>query len=256
MKCLLIFACFWPMVINAASVIDGRIVGGNKTQITKYGYQISVQVQREHLCGGAILDNFWILTAAHCVLFDHTQYQIRSGSSLRDFNGYLHDVVEIHKHPQYNVSEIFDLDVAVMRVRQPFRLDGRSRRKVRLTEGGHDMPVGAVATITGWGLLEENGDKSQFLQVVQIPVADKAKCIQEYQKWNETLTENMFCAGVPEGGKDSCQGDSGGPLVDDAGVLHGIVSWGVGCGRPGIPGIYTRVDSKDVRDFIRFHTGI
>lgn len=84
----------------------------------------------------------------------HTQYQIRSGSSLRDFNGYLHDVVEIHKHPQYNVSEIFDLDVAVMRVRQPFRLDGRSRRKVRLTEGGHDMPVGAVATITGWGLLE------------------------------------------------------------------------------------------------------
>jgi secreted trypsin-like serine protease len=55
----------------------------------------------------------------------------------------------------------------------------------------------------------------------------------------------MFCAGEPEGGKDSCQGDSGGfigaPLGDGRFVQLGIVSWGFGCARPDLFGVYTRV---------------
>uniref|UniRef100_A0A6M2DZT9 Putative trypsin-like serine protease n=1 Tax=Xenopsylla cheopis TaxID=163159 RepID=A0A6M2DZT9_XENCH len=261
MKYIFILACLWALTIDGLEInankltFDGRIIGGNETTITKYGYQISIQTDYKHMCGGAILNKHWILTAAHCV-YKNVPYQIRSGSTLKDFTGYIHDVVEIVVHPNYNKSAEYDCDVAVMRVAQPFRINGRSRRKVRLTDVGQDMPTGSLATITGWGLLNEQGDTTQKLNVVQVPIVDKETCVQSYKERGDTISDNMFCAGIPEGGKDSCMGDSGGPLVDEKGILHGIVSWGIGCGRPGLPGIYTRVDSEEVRNFIKYSAGI
>ena len=62
--------------------------------------------------------------------------------------------------------------------------------------------------------------------------------VRSYSGTNPIL-DSMICAGLPEGGKDSCQGDSGGPFVCGEDV-SGIVSWGVGCARPGYPGVYTQ----------------
>ena len=57
----------------------------------------------------------------------------------------------------------------------------------------------------------------------------------------------MICAGLDPGGSDSCQGNSGGPLTrgPDNGILTGIVSWGIGCARPNLFGVYTRVSEPD-----------
>jgi secreted trypsin-like serine protease len=73
---------------------------------------------------------------------------------------------------------------------------------------------------------------------VDVPITTDAACTAAYQ--GDYQPTAMFCAGVPEGGLDSCQGDSGGPFVV-GGKLVGIVSWGIGCARPGLPGVYTRV---------------
>lgn len=79
------------------------------------------------------------------------------------------------------------------------------------------------------------------LRKVSVPIVSRATCRSNYG--SSTITDNMICAGVASGGKDSCQGDSGGPLVDASNRLIGIVSWGEGCAAAGKPGVYTRVGS-------------
>jgi len=66
-----------------------------------------------------------------------------------------------------------------------------------------------IPKVTGWGYLQENGRLATTLQEVTVPIATDAACEESYPR---QITENMVCAGLPEGGKDSCQGDSGGPL--------------------------------------------
>ena len=75
---------------------------------------------------------------------------------------------------------------------------------------------------------------------VDVPIVGRATCKLNYG--SSSVTNNMICAGLAEGGKDACQGDSGGPLVDETrSQLLGITSWGYGCGGPNHPGVYTRV---------------
>lgn len=79
--------------------------------------------------------------------------------------------------------------------------------------------------------------QSYVLQVVTKPIVSNEQCNKTY---NGFIRASMLCAGLPRGGRNSCGGDSGGPLVIN-GVLHGLVSFGIGCARPGIPGVYARV---------------
>lgn len=109
--------------------------------------------------------------------------------------------------------------------------------------------------VAGWGRLAEGGKSSNILQELQIPVLSNSVCQDRYQKQGKLISDKQFnnavlCAGVLEGGKDSCQGDSGGPLMgtkvlpDGARFFQaGIVSYGIGCAREDVPGVYTRVQT-------------
>lgn len=80
------------------------------------------------------------------------------------------------------------------------------------------------------------------LQKVDVPIVSRTTCKSNYN--DSEVTNNMICAGLTQGGKDSCQGDSGGPIVDTSTrVLIGLVSWGEGCAAAGKPGVYTRVST-------------
>ena len=100
--------------------------------------------------------------------------------------------------------------------------------------------AGETSVVSGWGTLN-HGDifLPLTLQVVKVPMVSRLACNSAYASYGG-ITAAMICAGADGGGKDSCQGDSGGPLVV-GGKLAGVVSWGVGCGYPGYPGVYSNV---------------
>lgn len=93
--------------------------------------------------------------------------------------------------------------------------------------------------------MQEGGATPSQLQKVTVPVVDRATCKEAYSTPTPLeITDNMFCAGLPQGGQDACQGDSGGPIVQGD-VLIGVVSWGTGCARPNKYGVYTRLANYD-----------
>ncbi|CAL4063498.1 unnamed protein product, partial [Meganyctiphanes norvegica] len=102
-----------------------------------------------------------------------------------------------------------------------------------------DGPVGANCSVAGFGFLTPDGDLSDNLQAVDLPILDHCR---PYEPIN---LEQVFCAGYDGGGKDTCQGDSGGPLVclggDGVWSQVGVVSFGHGCAQPLFPGVYSRI---------------
>ncbi|XP_028163849.1 trypsin-7-like [Ostrinia furnacalis] len=232
----------------------GKIVGGYNDTIQNVPYIVYLLVLMGtdyYQCGGSIISSRYILTAAHC-LTGVSRVYVRAGSDDSESGGKMSSTSVYRQHPQYNPATS-DYDVAVVRLTRPLTLDGTTMKAVTLPEAGQEVPAGTELFVSGWGDTTENGQTSRYLMSVKIPTVSTADCRQAYGQ--NAITERMICAGVPEGGKDSCQGDSGGPAVNDAtGLQVGVVSFGTGCARPGIPGVYTNVSS--VRGWIKRNTGV
>lgn len=146
-------------------------------------------------------------------------------------------------HSLYNHS-ITDSDIALLRLFSPVTL-GPYALPICLppANGTFARTLGAIrmSTVSGWGRLAQSGPPSIILQRLEVPRVSSDECRTQL---GLKITKNMLCAGFTEGGRDSCQGDSGGPLVTrykSTWFLTGIVSWGKGCARSGVYGIYTRV---------------
>ncbi|ODM91921.1 Trypsin-1 [Orchesella cincta] len=219
------------------------IVGGTIAERGEFPYQVQLQFFG-HYCGAAVYNKNWIITAAHCAggtIFDYiavtNQYNIvqNEGSERKHF------IEKIVKHPEFDGKTYFN-DIALMKTRSEMVLDELVTAIPMPPEEFHETPVGTLANVTGWGATTEGGLNAIYLHYVTMPIIGDEPC--QEMMGATTVLNSMICAGQEEGGKDSCQGDSGGPMVcDDTGekYLCGIVSWGRGCGRPGLPGVYTQV---------------
>ncbi|CAG0907854.1 unnamed protein product [Darwinula stevensoni] len=114
---------------------------------------------------------------------------------------------------------------------------------VCLPSNTRESYVGQRCIVAGWGSLSEGGSTTTTLREVEVPILDNAACQQKYGgSAPGGIIPGMICAGEPQ--RDACTGDSGGPLVCcNSGKCDqvGVVSWGIGCGHPKYPGVYTRV---------------
>ncbi|KAM4531410.1 trypsin-like [Odontesthes bonariensis] len=222
---------------------DTRIVGGEDAPAGSWPWQASLH-SGSHFCGGSLINNRWILTAAHCFPSTSTSglriYLGRDTQQSLNPNEVSRSVSEIIKHPNYN-EETNDNDIALLRLSATVTFTNYIR-PVCLAAEGSVFSDGQNSWVTGWGNTRDGVSlpSPQRLQEVNVPVVSNTRCNAAYG----TITGNMICAGLTKGGKDSCQGDSGGPLVslnDTRWIQSGVVSFGKGCAQAGFPGVYARV---------------
>lgn len=228
-----------------------RIVGGQETEVNEYPWQAAVITRSGGFCGGSLLNDRWVLTAAHCT-YGKTKSNIQVHLGQHDLFSATESkllrmgVERIVEHPHYNTQTINnDFSLLKMSSKVDFA-DNPHVRPVCLPRSLTQSYEGYSATVSGWGTTSSGGNMASKLQEVEVKVLSNAQCKKTGYD-SSWITPEMLCAGVSGGGKDSCQGDSGGPLVTRVGssyVLIGVVSWGEGCALANYPGIYARVTTQ------------
>jgi len=152
-------------------------------------------------------------------------------------------------HKDFQTEGPYSHDLALVRLRR--KRDGSAVRfspevsPVCLPEHGSHYHEGLQCVISGWGKTSPNSPVNPgCLRAAKLPIMNQARCEKNYENSSGWIIPSMVCAGYPHGGVDACKGDSGGPLacyIDGSYKLVGVISWGLGCGKAGMPGVFTRV---------------
>jgi len=256
--------------------LQNWIVGGVPALKGAYPYQVSFEYSdwlfggTQHICGATVINSKWIITAAHCIIMGPTPYNYKvvvGRHSLKTFDKQTkrHTVKRVIVHPKWTGDKETEMsnDIALIEVKTPIKfnqfvqpacLPDNVEQKVSAI-----YAPGTPTLISGWGEMDpkaptqqEPGRAPTLLRAASVPLLDWNTCKNANDIYKEMVTETMTCAGYMAGGIDGCQGDSGGPLVevvDGKATLIGVVSWGIGCAAPNMPGIYTNVSYE--LDWIR-----
>ncbi|CAB3404373.1 unnamed protein product [Caenorhabditis bovis] len=225
---------------------ENRLIGGNEARPHSWPWTVQLLFRGQHRCGGSLIDANFVITAAHCFARNHqfSFYSVRVGGH-QSGSGTPHRVTAISVHPFYNIGWPSSYDVALMRIYPPVNLTANSRT-ICLPRFG---PVeNRMCIVTGWGATHEGSMAwTPKLREIHVPIIPTLLCNSLSSYIGRIHMPSMICAGYSQGKIDSCQGDSGGPLMcarDGRWELTGIVSWGIGCGRPGNPGVYSNVHAS------------
>ncbi|XP_033230809.1 trypsin 3A1-like isoform X2 [Belonocnema kinseyi] len=231
---------------------DDRIIGGLYADIREFPYLVALIIFGKAACGGSIISEDWVLSAAHCLenRLIKKCLTIRSGSSTWPTGGTIHEATETILHEGYSANQhSVHNDIGLIKVNPKFQFNEYICQAIPLINAGEKTEPGTLARTGGWGRTQHD-IYPEHLFKVYVPILSRKECDSYFPS---PLPMGQICAGFKEGSFDSCDGDSGGPL-SVGNLLVGIVSWGNGCGKPYAPGVYAEV--AYYRNWIKQKTGI
>ncbi|XP_026744926.1 trypsin, alkaline C-like [Trichoplusia ni] len=232
------------VAVTAAPRDPSRIVGGDLTTIDKYPSMAALLfsqnlVQFGQICGGTIINNRSILSAAHCIIGSVPNFRVRVGSTYANSGGEVLPLANIINHPQYSGN---DNDITILRTAVEIKYSDVVQ-PAPIAGTNYNLQDDEVVWATGWGRIEQGGLVSEQLRDVQVWTINHDACRLRYLLNLTRITTDMLCTGwLGVGGRDQCQGDSGGPVYHD-GVVVGVCSFGRGCASARFPGVNARVSS-------------
>ncbi|XP_044580034.1 atrial natriuretic peptide-converting enzyme-like isoform X2 [Cotesia glomerata] len=235
--------------------VRSRIVGGVESAPGDWPFLAALLGGPEEIfyCAGVLISDQWVLTASHCV-GNHSNlsdWTIQLGITRRHAHSYFGEKLKVKRvvpHPNYNLRVAHDNDVALFQLSKRVGFN-EHLRPVCLPKASVELAPGTICTVIGWGKKDDT-DGSQYeptVNEVKVPVLERELCNAWLEHKDLNVTDGMICAGYPEGKRDACQGDSGGPLLcqseddEERWFVGGIVSWGIKCAHPRLPGVYAYV---------------
>eukprot|EP00177_Eucheuma_denticulatum_P007767 GFKZ01014127.1.p1 GENE.GFKZ01014127.1~~GFKZ01014127.1.p1 ORF type:complete len:569 (+),score=55.07 GFKZ01014127.1:311-2017(+) len=234
-----------PNPMNHTKSVTPKIVGGHTPPDELRSHMAAfINGSNFFVCSGSVIGRRYVLTAAHCPI--GVDFEVGIGGDTAG-DGRRLGVEWVKTHPDYDASqqEILN-DIALVKLKSDVP-PGTVFLKVSTNDS---VPVDrSYVRASGYGRTgTSNGGRG--LRQVDVPVVAMDLCRRYYGKMNPRIgfrlnEELQLCAGLRRGGCDACQGDSGGPLIvfDGEGemVQVGIVSFGIGCAEPELPGVYTKL---------------
>ncbi|KAM6290463.1 coagulation factor X-like [Porphyrio hochstetteri] len=195
-------------------------------------------------CGGTILNEYFILSAASCVNQSRDTWVIVGAvdKEKEEPSRTTHRVEKIISHPKFD-RETYDSDLALLKLEEPitFSEDVVPACLPEVDFANEVLMRQTFGIISGFGSAFEHTRPVNRMKVLRVPYVDRTTCKGALRT---LVTRNMFCAGYDKDGKDACRGDGGGPHVTQYSSTYfvtGVISWGEGCGRHGKYGVYTNL---------------
>ncbi|NWS67740.1 GRAK protein, partial [Crotophaga sulcirostris] len=225
------------------------IIGGHIVRPHSHPYMAAIWAKNSVVCGGALVEKQWVLTAAHCEL-NESEVRVVLGAhqpSVNENEQQVFKVMNYFPNPQFG-SCSKENDIMLLKLNGIAKLN-KYVQLLPLPDSYEDIKPGTNCKVAGWGATSSRST-SKYLRETTLEIVNRKRCEKKYEKYTK-INSNMLCAGPRNKflKRDACKGDSGGPLIC-AGRYSGIVSFGIGCGRRGMPGVYTRLTEKYI-DWIK-----
>lgn len=245
------------LLLICSSMQAQFITGGYPVNINQVPYQASLQVSNNHICGCSILNNQWLLTAAHCVSqYAAISYTVKTGLTLLSSptgNSASYNAQQIVIHPNYN-SATNENDIALIKISGSISYNADTT-PISLASPLDNLSLpGQSTSVSGWGWTTPGtGPVSNQLMMVNVPIINNSTANSQLDLTypsHPNVSGNMIATSAVGGVRQgACHGDSGGPLVvtTSSGVKKqiGTVSWGVPTcvGGSNSPSIFAKVEN-------------